>query len=407
MDLTDEFLESAEEKLSDLFLKGDEEEAGQIVTQFFQGFVHRSNEIRSKVIQICDRLLQDPSLASQPQLVELLTDPLLGVLMEEEDLGLLGAIGALLSRTASNHIQFGDYRRASRVLTYLRKCQQQLQEKGIQEAGAKELGSFQELDPKTQQLLLEDLKSQESNRMQEATQLLDGLGPLAFSMLIEIIKKEDDPRIRQIACHLLSEGGEETAALLKRELVLEGFAQQRVRILEVIDVITKDLRKELAFVLEDESSRVRRAGFLLLERLNDERLTPLLVDYANHRDSTIAIAAIKSLGKIQPAGAAGVLVALLHSSKETDRLVAACRALGQIADPASVDPLAKVIAPTGFFSFQKPKDPLVRATAAFALAQIPDPRVAEVLTPHLKDSDWRIRQTAHEIVNGQSPSVPG
>ena len=407
MDLTDEFLESAEEKLSDLFLKGDEEEADQIVTKFFQGFVHRSNEIRSKVIQICDRLLQDPSLASQPQLVELLTDPLLGVLMEEEDLGLLGAIGALLSRTASNHIQFGDYRRAGRVLTYLRKCQQQLQEKGIQEAGAKELVFFQELDSKTQQLLLEDLKSQESNRMQEATQLLDGLGPLAFSMLIEIIKKEDDPRIRQIACHLLSERGEETAALLKRELVLEGFAQQRVRILEVIDVITKDLRIELAFVLEDESSRVRRAGFLLLERLNDERLTPLLVDYANHRDSTIAIAAIKSLGKIQPAGAAGVLVALLSSSKETDRLVAACRALGQIADPASVDPLAKVIAPTGFFSFQKPKDPLIRATAAFALAQIPDPRVAEVLTPHLKDSDWRIRQTAHEIVNGQNPSVPG
>ena len=67
MELTDEFLESAEEKLSDLFLKGDEEEAGQIVTQFFRGFVHRSNEIRSKVIQICDRLLQDPSLASQPQ----------------------------------------------------------------------------------------------------------------------------------------------------------------------------------------------------------------------------------------------------------------------------------------------------------------------------------------------------
>ena len=407
VELADDFLESAEERLSNFLLKGDQEKARQIVNQFFQGYLHRSDEIRSKVIQICDRLLQDPSLASQPQLVDLLTDPLLSVLMEEENLGLLGTIGALLSRTASNHIQFGDYRRAGRVLTYLRKCQEQLQTKGLQEAGAKELVFFRELDPKTQQLLLEDLKSQESDRMQEATQLLDGLGSLAFSMLIEIIKKEDDPRIRQIACHLLSEGGEETAALLKRELVLEGFAQQRVRILEVIDMITKDLRKELAFVLEDESSRVRRAGFLLLERLNDERLTPLLVDYANHRNSTIAIAAIKSLGKIKPAGAAGVLVALLDSAKETDRLVAACRALGQIADPTSVAPLAKVIAPIGFFSFQKSKDPLVRATAAFALAQIPDPRVAEVLTAHLKDSDWRIRQTAQEIVNGQNPSLPG
>ena len=330
VELTDEFLESAEERLSDLFLKGDEKEAGQIVIQFFQGFVHQTDEIRTKVIQICDRLLQDPSLASQPQLVELLTDPLLSVLMEEKKLGLLGEVGALLSRTASNHIQFGDYKRAGRVLTYLRKRQQQLQAKGLQEAGAKELIFLQELDPKTRQLLLEDLKSQEPTRVQEATQLLDGLGPLAFSMLIEVIKKEDDPRIRQIACHLLSEQGQETASLLKRELVLEGFAQQRVRILEVIDGITKDLRKELAYVLEDESSRVRRAGFLLLERLNDERLTPLLVDCANHRDSTIAIAAIKSLGKIQPAGAIGVLVSLLDSVTETDRLVAACRAMGRL-----------------------------------------------------------------------------
>jgi diguanylate cyclase (GGDEF)-like protein len=407
VELTDDFLESAEEKLSNLFLKGDEEKARPIINQFFQGFVHRSDEIRTKVIQICDRLLNDPSLASQPQLVELLTDPLLAALMEEENLGLLGEMGALLSRTASNHIQFGDYRRAARVLTYLRKCQEQLQTKGLQEAGSEELIFFQELDSKTGQLLMEDLKSQESTRIQEATQLLDSLGPLAFSMLIEVIKKEDDPRIRQIACHLLSERGEEAAELLKRELVLEGFAQQRVRILEVIDTITKDLRKELAYVLEDESARVRRAAFLLLERLNDERLAPLLVDYANHRDSTIAIAAIKSLGKIKPAGAAGVLVSLLDSAKETDRVVAACRALGQIADPASVEPLAKVIAPIGFFSFQKPKDPLVRATAAFALAQIPDARVTNILRNHLKDSDWRIRQTAHEIVKGQNPSFPG
>ena len=144
-----------------------------------------------------------------------------------------------------------------------------------------------------------------------------------------------------------------------------------------------------------------------MERLNDQRLTPLLVDYASHKDSTIAIAALKSLGKMKPAGAVGVLVSLLDSSKDRERVIAACRALEQIADPASIAPLAKVIAPRGFFSFQKPRDPLVRATAAFALAQISDPRVTEILTLHLEDSDWRIRQTAHEIVNSQNPSFPG
>ena len=186
--------------------------------------------------------------------------------------------------------------------------------------------------------------------------------------------------------------------------MLEGFAEQRVRILEVIDNITRDLRKELAFSLEDESPRVRRAAFLLVERLNDERLTPLLFDHAKHADATIAVAAIKSLGKLKPAGAVKVLVLLLDSAKETEHVIAACRALGQIADPASIEPLARIISTGGFFSFQKKRSPLVRATAAFALAQIADPRVVKILARHMEDSDSRIRQTAREIVTNQHSS---
>ncbi len=237
--------------------------------------------------------------------------------------------------------------------------------------------------------------------MQEATQLLGGLGSIALPTLIEIIKKEDDPRLQQIACQLLSELGPEATQLLKRELVLEGFAEQRVRILEVIENVTRDLRKELAFSLEDESPRVRRAAFRLVERLKDERLTPLLFDHANNEDANIAVSAIKSLGEIKPAGAVKVLVPLLESAKGTERVIAACRALGQIADPASIEPLARIISTGGFFSLQKKRSPLVRATAAFALAQISDPRVIKILARHMEDSDSRIRQTARDVTTNQ------
>ena len=351
--LTDEFLESASHKLSDLLLKGDEVEAGKIIDQFFLPFARQTVQLRTKVIHICGNLLKDPGLTSQPQVLELLTDPLLVVVAEEEDLRLRGEIGGLVSQTAANLIQFGEYGRAGRVLMRLQKRQQQLEERRDPRAEPERLGDPQELDQKTKELVLEDLKSQESTRMQEATQLLGGLGPKALPMLIEIIKKEDDSRLRQIACQLLSELGSEAPQLLKRELVLEGFAEQRVRILEVIDSITRDLRKELAFSLEDESPRVRRAAFLLVERLNDERLTPLLFDHANHADATIAVAAIKSLGKLKPAGAVDVLVLLLDSAKETEHVIAACRALGQIADPASIEPLARIISTGGFSRSRK------------------------------------------------------
>jgi HEAT repeat protein len=247
-------------------------------------------------------------------------------------------------------------------------------------------------------VLLDDLRSQDPARLQKVTQLLSSLGPLAIPLLIEVVKREDNLRIRQIASYLLKEFGQEASKLLKRELVLEGFPQERVRILEVIDVVTRDLKTELAYALADESRKVRRAAFHLIERLNNPQLTSLLLDYANHEDPKMAVVAIKSLGKLKPAGAVDVLVSLLESSKETERLIACCRALGQIADPAAIESLARMLAPGGFLSLRKKQSSAVRAAAGFALAQISDPRVVEALAPYVDDRDPRIRQVARSLV---------
>jgi HEAT repeat protein len=394
--LTDAFLQSAETRLRDLFLEGDQEQSGQIIQQMFQEFALQTPTMRTKVIHVCGSLLKDLGLASQPQLVELLVDPLLLALAEEEEPRLLEEMSSLLYRTTTSLIHFAEYRRASRILTHLGKRQRQLQESG---EGTPPV-FIRELEPETQRILVENLKSQEPTRLQEATQLLGSLGPVATPLLVGVIKEEDNLEARQIASRLLGELGQEPVDLLKRELVLEGFAQQRVRILEVIDTITRDLKKELEYALEDESSKVRRAAVGLVERSNDERLTSLLVDRASHEDPSVATAAIKSLGKIKPTGAVEVLVSLLESAKDEKRVIASCRALGQIADPVSIEPLAQILVPHGFFSFIKKRSSLVRATAAFALAQISHPRVAEVLARHLKDDDSRVRQTARDVVNG-------
>ena len=243
--LTDAFLQSAETRLHDLFLKGDEEQSGQIIQQLFQDFALQTPMIRTKVIHVCGSLLKDLGLASQPQLVELLIDPLLLALAEEEEPRLLEEMGTLLYRTATSLIHFADYRRASRILTHLGKRQRQLQERG---EGTLPV-FIRELDPETQRVLSENLSSQDPTRLQEATQLLGSLGPVATPLLIDVIKEEDNLEARQIASRLLGELGQEPVTLLKRELVLEGFAQQRVRILEVIDKITRDLKKELDYAL--------------------------------------------------------------------------------------------------------------------------------------------------------------
>ncbi len=118
----------------------------------------------------------------------------------------------------------------------------------------------------------------------------------------------------------------------------------------------------------------------------------------------MAVAAIASLGKIKPAGAVEVLVSLLDSCEESERLIACCQALGRIGDPASIEPLAQIMIPRRFFSLRKKRSPQVRASAAFALAHIAHPRVVEILTTYVEDSDSRVRQIAHDVVSSENSS---
>ena len=397
--LTESFLEKAAEKLSDLFLKGDNQESEQIIRQLFHGFPSQTPSIRTKVIHICGNLLKDLGVGSQPQLTDLLLDPLLRVLAEEQDSNLLKQMGESLSSTTANFLMYGDFQRASRVLTHLQKRQRRLHEGGDERAPEERIVFVQQLEKKTQEVLLADLRSQDPSRLQQAAKLLGSLGSVSMPVLLEVVKHEEDLRLRQIAAHLLSELGPEATKMLKRELILEGFAEERARILEIIDGVSADLKMELTYALGDESPEVRRAALRLAERLNDERVTAILLEYANHEDPSLAVVAIKSLGKLRPTGAVGVLVSLLDSAKEPARLIACCRALGKIADPASIEPLAKLLSPAGLLSFRKKRTSLVRATAAFALAQIPHPQVAEILAPYVEDRDPRVRQTAQDLVN--------
>ena len=78
-------------------------------------------------------------------------------------------------------------------------------------------------------------------------------------------------------------------------------------------------------------------------------------------------------------------------------MIACCRALGQIADPAAVEPLANMLTQGSILSFRK-KSSAVRAAAAFALAQVPNPRVSEILAPYVDDRDPRVRQIARSRI---------
>jgi hypothetical protein len=92
---------------------------------------------------------------------------------------------------------------------------------------------------------MEELQSKDPERQERAALVLESLGKPAINLLVEVIKQEKDFRTRQLAAGLLSRMGRDAADRIKQEVVLEVTSEQRFRILEVIDVVTRELKTEL------------------------------------------------------------------------------------------------------------------------------------------------------------------
>jgi len=396
----DLLLETMPGRVNEFLLQGRPKLIEPMLGRLFKDFQGRDPLLREKVLAAWRNLLKSVPSGFQGDLTKVMAEPLLLAFADERDPRMLEELAAMVYRMAANLIQFSDYQLACRLLSQLHSRHRKLEE--AKDSRAPTLARILEkkLEPAVQKLLVEDLKSGDPTRQQHATQALGSLGLTTMPVLIDLIKQVEEFRVRQIAASLLADQGPMAAKTLKRELVLEISATERVRILEVIDSVTRSLKTELVFALGDKNPQVRKAGFRLAERLNDKEVVELLLEYAGHPETGLAIGAIKGLGKLKPPGAAERLASLLKPTNETDRAVAFCQALGQIGDPGSFAPLARVLAPKRFLSRRPEWNGEVRAAAVLALRQIPHPRVVDVLAPLADDPDPRIRQIARSYAKG-------
>jgi len=394
----DLLLEMMPGRVNGFLLQGRAKLIEPMLERMFKGFQGRDPLLRDKVLAAWKNVLKSVPSGFQGDLTKVMAEPLLQAFTDERDPKMLEELASMVYRMASSLIQFSDYQLACRLLSQLHSRHRKLEEANDPRAQALARILEKTLEPAVQKLLVEDLKSGDATRQQNATQALGSLGLTTMPVLIDLIKQEDEFRVRQIAAGLLGDQGPMAAKTLKRELVLEISAEERVRILEVIDTVTRALKTELVFTLRDKNPQVRKAAFRLAERLNDKEVGELLLEYAGHSETGLAIGAIKGLAKLKPPGAAERLVSLLDPTDDTDRAVACCQALGQISDPTSFGPLARILAPRGFFSRRPKWDDDVRAAAALALKQIPHARVADVLAPLAEDADPRIRQIARTFL---------
>ena len=89
----------------------------------------------------------------------------------------------------------------------------------------------------------------------------------------------------------------------------------------------------------------------------------LLLNYARGQHIGLAVDAITCLGRVKPQGIIEPITSLLESTKDTRLMMACCQALGQIGEPAGVEPLAQHLEGERFLlppSAKKSSDPCHR-----------------------------------------------
>ena len=391
--------------MSDLLLQGDDREISAIIRRLFQGYLQGTTQTRLKVISRCMNLFEDLNIGLQNQLAKYLDNPLLLVLSQEKEPAVLKDLANSLNRLATLLIEFGEYAHASRIFLHLQRRRRKLLEANSEQAGALEEILMRPLEPKAQQVIMQDFLSETPSRQQNAVQLVGSLGRLAIPLLLNVVKREEDLRVRQLAANLLSEQGYEATKMIKRDFFLHMSPEERVRILQVIDGVTRDLKTELLYALNDEDLKVRQEGFLLAERLSNDEVENILLDLAESKKLDLAVAAIKNLARIRPKAALAKVLHLIRSAKEKERLIACCQALGQIGDPDCIEPLANILHLKSLLSRRKRHDSRLRSAAALALAQVNDPRIVEILEKCVADKDQQVRQIARSVLGVEAPPI--
>jgi diguanylate cyclase (GGDEF)-like protein len=385
--------------VEDLLLKNEGAAVQALVGQLFKRFHELPFVTRKKIVASCGDVWNSLGLSTRQRFSALAPPTLLVPMEKERDPRVVQDLSDLLHDMAFSLIQLGNYPEASHILLRLHRRQRQLEDEGSRSAQHLATILNKGLEPSASKLIREDLTSHDTQRQNEAAQLLGSLGKASIPVLLETIKGEEDYRTRQIAARLVAEKGAQATALVKRELVLDHAPGQRRRLLEVVDIITHDIKNELALVLTDGDPDVRRAAFELAERIPSDDVISLLLTHLDNGRLEVAVAAAEALANVKPPAAVPALCNILTSTRQPERLIAACKSLGQIGDPSCIDSLFQLVSPRGLLSLGRKPNPSVRAAAAYALANITDPRVEQLFTSLIADRDPTIAEIARTLAD--------
>jgi HEAT repeat protein len=274
--------------------------------------------------------------------------------------------------------------------------------------------------PSNLDTLILQLREEETWTRWQAAECLGALkDPRAVEPLVHALYAERYPRLSGLDANALKEINDPRATAL----LLEGLKSKRTRekaiwalgylgAPEAVEPLINILRgtnngerhsaatalgeirdpralKPLLSALRDKDVILRRYVALSLGPLGDPGAVGPLKKALTDEDDGVRWNSTVSLGQLKDADAVVALGEVLNDEDEDDQIrKAAADSLGEIRNPAGIDPLIT--------AFKKSKDEVLWH-AAGALAKFDEPEVSDLLSNSLRQGEYNIVAAAHEF----------
>ncbi len=380
-------------RVRELFLSGDRKGAGILLQKLCKKYKTMDEADRKSLLDIFDVIVRPEDWHPSAAYLKFILTQAIPLFEGEVNPEFNRQAAEIVFFCGERFILYGEYTLGAWIFTKLQNFSEGKSSLAFDGKGVLN----QPLDTKTIEIVIDDLKSADRSRQQDAFQLLSSLGSWVVPVLIEAIKRESNMRARRLGTELIKNKGKDAIFMFRKSLLNESRTECRARILDVIDSVTPDLMIELTDTLSDAADVVRRSAFRLAERLNTPEVIQLLIALAGGDDPDHAVQAINSLGKLKADRAVEILISVMENPEEKEVVIAACRAMGQIADPLFFVPLENILMPKRRLFFKKKIETAVRVAAVYAISQIKDSRVPSFLKTLAEDPDYRVREVLKNL----------
>lgn len=378
---------------------GKEEIIKGLLQKLEENFKARTGATRLEAVKFYKELQPVLGALANSELAAYLEPVLWDTLEKESDAGVYNLLAEIQAGAIEHSVKECDYQKASQILGIFRK-HRALKKEGFSGRAEKAEEYLKKASTgRVLKLLIEDLRSRDKQRQEDAYKVLLQMEEFMIPKMIGAIKKTADLGLREMMARIILKVGENAALSLISEIEKEIPAPEVKNIIEILPTLNKKSisLKKLHYCVNHYAVEVRaQAVKTALEfGSGSEDILLYALDDENIKIRTLAIEGLGILKEEK------LFEAYANSDKSDIEEKLFCEALGKLNIPDAQSYLIKIASPKKrFWRKRKPRE--VRVAAIRALQHYPGPKTETALNQLKSSSDKFIRSNAEYVLNKTS-----